>query len=406
MTYVPESPDFEPRIADWLERDPDRAPGSVLATVVAAVPAIHQRRRSHAWSGRRISGHVPAAVAAIVILGVGASLIWRSASGPVPGGGDAQAAGAHVPFAATWPVDERTALTIRAAALDGDEYWQAATFDRMTPTGWEQSDTRAVTRPANSPLLDGTIDDPGSRPGFRTVTFTAIPASDTLRQMVSPGPPVTADERVLLTLLGTAGFYGGMERDGTNASAGYRITAQVPVRGLGPGELNAAALRAAGTNYPAEVIAHYLQLDPGAIGPHAAALRDRIVAGARSRTPFDIAQQAETLLRSPEFIYQVDISDLHCAGTSTPECFATYRRGFCVQYATTMAAILRDLGIPTRLVDGFLPGTVSGDVEVIRNAEAHTWVEVYFPGYGWVMFDPTGGSPLRQAAPAVVSTQP
>ena len=62
------------------------------------------------------------------------------------------------------------------------------------------------------------------------------------------------------------------------------------------------------------------------------------------------------------------------------ECFATYREGYCLHFATTMAAILRDLGVPTRLVQGYLPGTVTGDVAVIRDRDAHAWVEVYFPG--------------------------
>jgi transglutaminase-like putative cysteine protease len=65
-----------------------------------------------------------------------------------------------------------------------------------------------------------------------------------------------------------------------------------------------------------------------------------------------------------------------------------------------MAVLLRDLRVPTRIVAGFLPGTVDGNsgIETIPMSGAHTWVEVYFPGHGWVMFDPTGGG-LRQVEP-------
>ena len=58
-----------------------------------------------------------------------------------------------------------------------------------------------------------------------------------------------------------------------------------------------------------------------------------------------------------------------------------------------MAVLLRDMGVPTRMVEGFLPGTrdASG-AERILNSNAHAWVEVYFPGYGWVTFDPTGAN--------------
>jgi transglutaminase-like putative cysteine protease len=85
---------------------------------------------------------------------------------------------------------------------------------------------------------------------------------------------------------------------------------------------------------------------------------------------------------------------------STAECFATYKRGFCQYYATTMAVLLRDMGVPTRIVEGFLPGTIDRDsgTETILLSSAHAWVEVYFPGYGWVMFDPTGGN-LSQVEP-------
>ena len=59
-----------------------------------------------------------------------------------------------------------------------------------------------------------------------------------------------------------------------------------------------------------------------------------------------------------------------------------------------MAAILRDVDIPARIVEGFLPGDVDPrtGIETIQFSQAHAWVEVYFPGYGWVRFDPTSPS--------------
>ena len=65
-----------------------------------------------------------------------------------------------------------------------------------------------------------------------------------------------------------------------------------------------------------------------------------------------------------------------------------------------MAVILRDLGVPTRIAQGFLPGSrdQNAATETILFSNAHAWVEVYFPGYGWLPFDPTGGN-LSQLAP-------
>ncbi len=91
----------------------------------------------------------------------------------------------------------------------------------------------------------------------------------------------------------------------------------------------------------------------------------------------------------------------NCGTLSTAECFATYKRGFCQWYAPTMAVVLRHLGIPARIVEGFLPGSreQSDATEVLRNNNAHAWVEAYFPGYGWVEFDPTGANLPTQSGP-------
>jgi transglutaminase-like putative cysteine protease len=150
-------------------------------------------------------------------------------------------------------------------------------------------------------------------------------------------------------------------------------------------------------------------VEPGSLGENARSLEARVLENARSDAPVDIASALFDLLRSSEFRYSVDVRDLDCAGASTVECFATFKVGFCQHYAITMAVILRDLGIPTRIVEGFLPGSreQSGSVEVVANRGAHAWVEVYFSDVGWVMYDPTGGQatqlPLPTGAPAAAS---
>jgi protein-glutamine gamma-glutamyltransferase len=70
------------------------------------------------------------------------------------------------------------------------------------------------------------------------------------------------------------------------------------------------------------------------------------------------------------------------------------REGYCQQFSGAMALMLRMLGIPTRVATGFAPGQAESsgavvDRFVVRDFDAHSWVEVYFPGYGWVPFDPT-----------------
>ena len=67
------------------------------------------------------------------------------------------------------------------------------------------------------------------------------------------------------------------------------------------------------------------------------------------------------------------------------------RAGHCEYFASAMTIMLRTLGIPTREVNGFLPGEYNdlGGDYIVRASDAHSWVEVYFPGNGWMTFDPT-----------------
>ena len=103
----------------------------------------------------------------------------------------------------------------------------------------------------------------------------------------------------------------------------------------------------------------------------------------------------ETFLRGKQFTYSIDLRDQPCDSPSAVECFARTKHGYCLHYASTMAILLRaanpDNPIPTRIVQGFLPADPVAGVVNVTNRGAHAWVEVYFPGYGWIPFDPTGG---------------
>ncbi|MBT0771074.1 transglutaminase domain-containing protein [Kineosporia sp. J2-2] len=78
--------------------------------------------------------------------------------------------------------------------------------------------------------------------------------------------------------------------------------------------------------------------------------------------------------------------------------FLDSKEGYCVHYASTMAVMARQLGIPARVAVGFLPGSVqTEDTRIISSRDAHAWPELYFQGVGWVRFEPTPRS--GQAAP-------
>src|SRR5262249_43810686 len=70
----------------------------------------------------------------------------------------------------------------------------------------------------------------------------------------------------------------------------------------------------------------------------------------------------------------------------------------CEYFASSMAILLRAAGVPTRIVNGFLMGEYNpvGDDYIVRQSDAHSWVEVYIPGTGWREFDPTPPDPNRK----------
>ncbi len=78
------------------------------------------------------------------------------------------------------------------------------------------------------------------------------------------------------------------------------------------------------------------------------------------------------------------------------------KEGHCEYFATAMAVLLREAGIPSRIVNGFIGGTPNerGNFFLIRESDAHSWVEAYFPGHGWVSFDPTPEG-LERAEPGL-----
>jgi hypothetical protein len=152
---------------------------------------------------------------------------------------------------------------------------------------------------------------------------------------------------------------------------------------------------------------------PGTVGPEARKVLDAVIAASPAKDPYHIASTMESYLRAPaHFAYDTDVRDIDCGDRSAAECFAWSKHGYCQHYATLMTVLLREMHIPARFVQGFLPGVIDSrtGVEKISNQSAHAWVEVYFPGYGWMTFDPTGGGVARSeplpTGPAVASNRP
>jgi transglutaminase-like putative cysteine protease len=82
------------------------------------------------------------------------------------------------------------------------------------------------------------------------------------------------------------------------------------------------------------------------------------------------------------------------------EFLTSSKAGFCQHYTSAMAVLVRALGLPARIAVGFRTGTRQEDGSyVVRTADAHVWVEVLFPRYGWLPFEPEAGTVLPDAHP-------
>jgi len=110
---------------------------------------------------------------------------------------------------------------------------------------------------------------------------------------------------------------------------------------------------------------------------------------ADARTPYDKMQAVYRHLLNG-YRYSLDIETTSSA-TPIDDFLFTRKTGYCEHYATAMVIMLRSIGIPSRLVTGFLATEWNdfGKYYTVRQRDAHAWVEVYFPHSGWVTMDPT-----------------
>ena len=144
-------------------------------------------------------------------------------------------------------------------------------------------------------------------------------------------------------------------------------------------------LRAAGDASPRRFAA-YLQIPPE-IPARVAELARRLTEGKTSS--YDKAEAVLAYLRS-EYSYTLEM-DTDDTKEPLDHFLFERRKGHCEYFSSAMAILLRTVGIPTRNVDGFLGGEWNeyGRYIAVRSGDAHSWVEVWFEGVGWVTYDPT-----------------
>ncbi len=178
----------------------------------------------------------------------------------------------------------------------------------------------------------------------------------------------------------------------------YRVRAEIA-------DPNLQELRAAGSAYPAWIKDRYLEI-PGDIRPQIRALAEKITR--EKQTPYDKAAAITEHLRA-NLQYATDLPAPPEGRDPLLWVLFTYKKGFCNYYASAEVLMLRSIGIPARLAVGFAQGEQQNDTYTVRQRDAHAWPEVYFPGVGWVEFEPTVSQDALvrpEAAPQIEAASP
>lgn len=289
--------------------------------------------------------------------------------------------------------------TIFTAYTSRGRYWRAVVFDTFDGRSWQNTTAQEEHYDAETvlPVADWLMREPVTQ----TITLLA-PTGNVIfgaPDIVLANVPLEAQVQTVQA----AAFSPGATEE---SSLPFELTFMRSRRTLDPGMnysvvsrqtvVTEKALREAGTDYPQAILDKYLQL-PEDFSPTIAALADEMIAtefaglSAELATPFDQAKAIEGYLRTIEYN---DAIPAPPPDQDPIEYFLfDIKQGYCDYYATAMALMLRSLGIPARTASGYAEGLYSEEdgFYSVREVDAHTWVEVYFPLYGWIEFEPTAG---------------
>ena len=266
-----------------------------------------------------------------------------------------------------------------ATTVDDPGYLRSVTLDQYDDTaGWTLSNLGGEQSIADNDRLAPL---PPREQG-RTVTtririlghddrFLPVPTSPlSVRMLVDRGDSWRYDPA-------TGTVFG---RDVTSGGNSYTVIASEP---RPPAALLAAAGPLPADNRVQQQYTALPELDPRIL----AAVSDVV---GDAGTPYEKVRKIHAFLtdRANGFRYSLSTAP----GTSGNDLvdFLTLRRGYCEQYAGTMAVMVRAAGVPARVALGYTPGVVKDDgTRLVTSDDAHAWVEVYFQSLGWVPFDPT-----------------
>ena len=316
--------------------------------------------------------------------------------------------GSSFTVSGSWVSNDDEALRVAASR---PLYMRTATYDRYTGRGWERTDGPQRQVAAGERLfLTPTPEWPTVAAAVTVETITVEMLKTIGRNLFTAGSPLTIFAPTVVQESGGQPVLGGISSASALAPGeAYQLNVAIS-------DATEAELEAAGTDYPEAVTALYLD-DSGATD-RVRALAAEVTDG--QANPYRQAQALARYLSSDRSFTYSTTPPERAPGEDLVEFFLfdeQGRIGYCQHYASAMVVMARSLGLPARVAVGFAPGEVGEDgTYLVREANAHAWAEIYFPDYGWQIFEATktidpgftraSGDPALNRRPSLVGIDP
>ncbi|MBV9582971.1 MAG: transglutaminase domain-containing protein, partial [Chloroflexi bacterium] len=267
---------------------------------------------------------------------------------------------------------------------NGPVYLRATTADRYTGQAVTSSDTTTASFDANADLLSQDALPQGR--GLLTVQIKVLASRTSVA--LAPEAPLRFSLPTEVDTRGDPNDLASVRLDTpVEQNQQYTVVSAISTA-------TTSQLRSAGEAYPDWVRERYLQL-PRTLPRRVVDLTHQATTGATSA--FDKATMLESYLRQ-NFTYTTHVSTVPPDQDWVDYFLFDSKQGYCDYFATAMVVMLRAEGVPSRVASGFAPGDLDPDtgIATVRENHAHSWVEAYFPEYGWVTFEPSSIRPIPQ----------
>ena len=290
-------------------------------------------------------------------------------------------------------------IVFTLTSTDNGQYLQSLSFDNYNGRTWSNSASGSSSVPQGNYAYDSAAD---LRPVQQRITVVN-PPGEQQPYLFGASQIASSDQAAQVVRRKTDGSTIAWLRTNGRLAAGnqYNVTSYVsnadvstletvplpkdaPAFTYHPNHPEAAPPV---TSYDPAILQSYLQLPPH-LDLNIKILAKSITNGAK--TMYDMVADLENYLRS-HYNYNTNINLPPGQEGVSWFLFRSGNQGFCNYFATAMAIMARELGIPARVVAGYASGKADPKTHqiVVRGSDAHAWTQVYFAGYGWVNFEPS-----------------